>query len=78
MGSLRVEFHVKKKTIKLYAWWGKEEQNISTKASCEAGRGSFWMFVLSDSMADMISPNGVVILIELQIVWVTEAPQGPK
>lgn len=30
--------------------------------------GSFWMFVLSDRVADMISPNGVVILIELQIL----------
>lgn len=42
------------------------------------GGGGVWVFVLSDRAADMISPNGVVILIELQILPVTEPPQGPK
>lgn len=67
------------KTVKLYAWWGKEEQNLRAKASCEeAGRGRFWMFVLSARLADKISPNGVAILIELQILWVTDTPSAPS
>lgn len=57
---------------------GRNDKVWVQKQVVSLGGGGVWVFVLSDRAADMISPNGVVILIELQILPVTEPPQGPK